>query len=149
MNFQQKNIYVSFLTMLILLSIYYWKVSDLHAAGAFDGPEGIRLIGKAILVLMAGWIVLLTVGTVLSSILYSKLTNTPEPSFLIDERDREIELRSIRVGYFTTGAGFVLAMIALATGWSIFAVFQILIAGCAVSALAEAATQFILYRRAV
>jgi len=148
MNFQQKNIYASLFTILILFGAYYWKVSGLYAAGAFDGPDGTRLIGKAILVLMAVGIVLRIVGMILFNIFHAILTNTPKPSFLIDERDREIEMQALKIGNNFTFFGMVLAFIALAMGWSTFAVFQIIIASCAVSALAEVATQFILYRRA-
>ena len=147
MNFQQKNIYVSLFTVLILFSVYYWKVSGLYAAGAFDGPDGIRLIGKAILMLMAVGVVLRIVGMILFNIFHAILTNTPKPSFLIDERDREIEMKALKVGNCFTFFGMVSAFIALAMGWSIFAVFQIIIGACAVSALAEVAAQFILYRR--
>ncbi len=148
MNYQQKNIYASLFTILILFSAYYWKVSDLYAAGAFDGPEGTRLIGKAILALMAVGIILRIVGMILIGIFHAILTNTPKPSFLIDEHDREIEVQALKVGNNFTFLGMVSAFIALAMGWSIFAVFQVIIASCAVSALAEVATQFILYRRA-
>jgi len=147
MNFQQKNIYASLFTIVILFGAYYWKVSDLYTAGAFDGPDGTRLIGKAILALMAVGVILRIIGMILISIFHAILTNTPKPSFLIDERDREIEMQALKVGNNFTFFSMVSAFIALAMGWSIFAVFQIIIAGCAVSALAEVATQFILYRR--
>lgn len=148
MNFQQKNIYASLFTVLILFGAYYWKVSDLYAAGAFDGPDGTRLIGKAILTLMVAGIMLRIIGMILIGIFHAILTNTPKPSFLIDERDREIEMQALKVGNNFTFFGMVSAFIALAMGWSIFAVFQIIIGACAVSSLAEVATQFILYRRA-
>ena len=147
MNFEVKNIYAGFASTVVIFSIYFVVVSNMYAAGRFEGPEGMALLGKAILALMAGGIVVHILMTILANIVIAILQNDPEPSFVVDERDKLIELRGLRVSYYVFGAGYVAAMIAMALGMAVFWVFNLLLVFCALSALTEAAVKLVWYRR--
>ncbi len=147
MNFEIKNIYAGFASTILIFAIYFMVVSGLHAEGRFEGPAGMALLGKAILALMAGGIVVHIFMLILATLLFAILQKYPDPSFVVDERDKLIELRGLRVSYYVFGAGFVAAMAAMALGVAVFWVFNLLLLFCAVSALAEGAVKLALYHR--
>ena len=147
MSFHHKSIYVSLVNTIIVMSAYYWWVSGRYAAGVFDGPNAGSEVGKSLLILIAAGILVQIIGMILFNILQAMVTGNANPSFLVDERDRTIELKGLKVAHHLMALVFLLAIIALTMGWSIFAVFHILVGGGAVIAFAEAFTQIILYRR--
>ncbi len=147
MNFEVKNIYAGFASTVIIFTIYFSTVTGMYAEGRFEGPEGMALLGKAILALMAGGIVVHIGMTILANIVFAIVQNDPKPSFVVDERDKLIELRGLRVSYYVFGGGFVAAMAALALGVAVFWVLNLLLVFCALSALAEGAVKLVLYHR--
>ncbi|NOR63423.1 MAG: hypothetical protein GQ535_13140 [Rhodobacteraceae bacterium] len=147
MSFHHKSIYVSLVNSIIVMSAYYWWVSGRYADGVFDGPNAGVEVGKSLLILIAAGILVQIIGMILFNILQAIVTNNANPSFLIDERDRTIELKALKVAYNLMALVFLLTIIALTMGWSIFAVFHILVGGGAVIAIVEALTQLFLYRR--
>ena len=147
MNFEVKNIYAGFASTAIIFAIYFFVVSGMYAEGRFEGAEGMALLGKAILALMAGGIVVHIAMTILANIVFAIVQREPKPSFVVDERDKLIELRGLRVSYYVFGAGYVVAMIAMAMGLSVFWVFNLLVVFCAVSALSEGVVKLALYHR--
>lgn len=116
MSHQVKTIVVSIAINLLLLLYFSVRFSNMFAAGLFDGPDGSALLGQTILTLIGAGIVLNIVGHIGFSILHAIVTNTPKPSFIVDERDRAIERKGDRIGHFITGAGLILSMVLLATG---------------------------------
>ncbi len=147
MNFEVKNTYAGLASTVVIFSVYFAVVSGMYEAGRFEGAAGLALLGKAILALMAGGIIVQIVMLVLANILFAILQNDPKPSFVVDERDKLIELRGLRVSYYVFGAGYVVSMIALAMGLSAFGVFNLLLAFCALSAWVEAILRLVMYHR--
>lgn len=147
MNFEVKNIYAGFVSTAIIFTTYFIVVSEMYSEGRFDAANGNALLGKAILSLMVGGIVVHIVVMILTNIVLAIATNDPKPSFVVDERDKIIELRGLQVSYFVFGAGYVGAMIMLAMGFAVFWVFNMLLAACAVSVLVEGAIRLFYYRR--
>jgi len=147
MSFEQKNIYVSLFSGTLVFAIYFWRVSAMFADGRFDAADASSLIGKSILLLMAGGIALHIAATFLFNILYAIAANEPDQSFLVDERDRDFELRALRIAYHSFGAGYVISMIALALGYTPFVVFNLIIFSCFVSTTAEGLARLFFYRR--
>jgi hypothetical protein len=147
MNFEVKNTYAGIASTVVIFGVYFSVVSGMYAEGCFEGREGMALLGKAILTLMAGGILVHVVMTVLASIVFAVLDREPDPGFVVDERDKLIELRGLRVSYYVFGAGYVVAMVAMALGVAVFWVFNLLLVFCALSALMEAVVKLWLYRR--
>lgn len=147
MSYQEKSIYVNLFSSILLFAIYGYFMMQMYQEGQFVGEAGAQLIGKSILWLMGAGVVLLIVGHIVFNIVYAIVKQESNPSFVVDERDKLIELRALRVAYYVLGAGFVGAMVALAMGQGVFVTFNILIASLLVSGLSESLTQLILYRR--
>ncbi len=147
MNFEVKNTYAGLVSTVVIFAVYYLVVSGMYAEGRFAGPEGLALLGKAILALMAGGIAVHIVVLILANIVFAVIQRDPKPSFVVDERDKMIELRGLQVSYYVFGAGYVISMVALAMGMGAFGVFNLLLASCAISAWVEAVLRLVLYHR--
>ncbi len=147
MSYQEKSIFVNLFSSIVVFGIYGYFMLQMYQEGQFVGEEGAQLVGKSVLWLMGAGIVFHIIAHILFNIIYAIVKRESNPSFVVDERDRLIELRSLRVAYYLLGAGFVGAMVALATGQGVFVAFNILIVSLPVSGLAESLTQLFLYRR--
>jgi len=147
MNFEVKNIYAGLVTMAIIFTIYAVVVAQMYGEGRFEGPEGNALLAKAILALMLGGVLVHILVAILTNIVLAIIARDPKPSFVVDERDKLIELRGLRVSYYVFGAGFVTAIAVMALGAGVFWVFNLLLASCAVSTLVEAVVRLACYRR--
>ncbi len=147
MSFHHKSIYVSLVNTIIVMSVYYWWVSGRYASGVFEGPNAGAEVGKSLLILIVAGILMQIIGMIVFNILQAMVTGNANPSFLVDERDRAIELKAVKLAYHLMALVLLLAIIALSLGWSIFSVFHILVVGSAFIAFVEALTQIILYRR--
>ncbi len=147
MPHQEKNIYASLISAALIFGAYFWYVYALYQDGGFDGADANSLIGKSILGLIIGGIIINIIMHIVINIIFAALENDPKPSFVVDERDKLIELRALRVSYYIFGAGYVASMIALAMGQTTFMVFNLIILSCAIATVTEALFQLALYRR--
>jgi len=64
-----------------------------------------------------------------------------------DERDKMIELKSIRVGYYFTGIGVIIALFSLVLNYSPAVMLNILFLSYLVGSLIEGLTQLYYYRK--
>ncbi len=144
---QQKSIYASLFSTVLIFTIYFWYMAEMHGQGAFDGENAYALIGQSVLWLMVGGIVVNIIAHIAINIIYAIITNEANSNPVVDERDKLIELRALRVAYYVFGAGFVLSMISLALGQPPFIAFIIIIFSCAIASLSEGFVQLFLYRR--
>ena len=78
---------------------------------------------------------------------YAIVTGNPKPSFLVDERDHLFDRRSSTAVVICAGGGFILAVVALAFGWSAFIGFNIIYFAMALGSLSADIIKFISYRR--
>lgn len=147
MTHLQRNNVAAILSTLLVFGIYALRLPGQIASGRFDGPDGFAELGGSVLWLIGTGIVVTIVVTILTSIIYAIATNQPKPSFVIDERDRLIELRGVKVMAMASGISFVFAMMALALGYSPFSAFHIIIFGFAFGSLADNALQFFFQQR--
>ncbi len=147
MSYQQKNIIVSLITTLVLFVVYYSYMSDYHQKGLLDGPGGLVLVGKSVLWLIAASIAMTIIVAILFNILFAIATNDRNPSFTTDERDKLIDLKGLNVMLYVTGAGFILAMIALALGWQAWQVFMLIIASFALGDVSGNLSKMYFYSR--
>lgn len=74
------------------------------------------------------------------------ISNNPEPSFVVDERDKLLELRATQIGNALIGLGFVACMIGLALGISLFWTLQLIVIAFAFGSLMESVFQLAFYR---
>ena len=62
MSFQEKSLFAAMIALVILLVVFFPKVSLMYQTGRFDGAEGLILLGKTGLVFVIVGIVAV-VGT--------------------------------------------------------------------------------------
>lgn len=147
MSFQEKRMIASIVTTLVVFGIYFLVIFGMYQDGRFSGEDAFSLLGKSILVLIVGAIVLNIALTILFSIFLAIANRESNPSFVVDERDRQIELKASNISHYVFGAGFVLSMIAMATGQTPFLALNLIVGSFGVASLVECAIQIALYRR--
>lgn len=125
MPFQERNTIASLLTGFSVMTLLSWKLLSLYQAGRFDGGDALEIWARTILTAVILGIVAIIAVTILMSLLWAVATREPKPSFVTDERDRQFEIRALRISSGATGIGFVIGMIALATGTSALAALTI------------------------
>ena len=72
-----------------------------------------------------------------------------EASFVEDERDRLISLKSIRIGYVCAGIGLLVALIALACSAPFVVALHIIVGAVALGSLVEACAAIYFYERGI
>ncbi len=147
MPYQEKNAVISLFSIAIVFGFYFYFTKQNFSAGLFDGADAGVLIGKSILWLIFGGAIFQIIAQVVFHIIYVVIAKEPNTSSLVDERDKLIELRTLRVAYYIIFVGFVTAMIALAMGQSIFVTIHILLSFTVIAGIVESLMQIFLYRR--
>lgn len=78
-----------------------------------------------------------------------KIDRTIKASMVEDERDKLIELKSLRIGYTVSGAGVLAGLITLACHVPTAVMLHLTYFGCALGSLAEGAASLYYYRKGV
>jgi hypothetical protein len=146
MTFEERNNLVGLLAGLLIIGIYVWRISGLHEAGAFDGPDGLMIWARATLWLIGLGVIFAIVGTILGAIINAIVSGEKNPGMLVDERDRLIKIWGMRVTMVVMSAGLIGGLFALAFGWSAFAVLNLILAGFSLGDMAGNFTKLGLYR---
>ena len=146
MSYEQKNIIVQIGVSLLIWVIYGVVMQRLIGEGYFDGPDQLKLLGRAMLMFIPASIVGTIIGTILFHILYAIATNDPAPDFSSDERDKMISIRGMQVTMVVASTGFILGCVALALGSSAFLVFNIILIGFGLGDLMGNITKLWMYR---
>jgi hypothetical protein len=131
----------------LVFGIYYAVVIQMVQDGCFDEADATALLGKSILLLIIGGIVLNIIMAIVFNIVFAIAENESQPSFVVDERDKLIELRGLRISFYITGAGVILAMGALALGQSALLVFNLIVASFALGDVIGNIVMLRIYRR--
>lgn len=146
MTYQERQAVGNLMAGILIFGVYFYWIWRAIDGGLLDTASAATTIGRGILVLIIGGIIV-TIGVqILTSIGISIINRDPEPSFVVDERDRLLELRAMRVSYIITGIGFVASMVALALGSMPLVVSQYIVLSFAVGTLFESILMLIFYR---
>jgi hypothetical protein len=165
MSYQEKRTIVSTLTGILILVAYCLYASNQHRAGLI-APTDLKSWAVMILIFIgigiAASIVIQIVYHILLSIsvaVQKKIENESTDDALIeksiqaqmveDEMDKLIELKSMRVGFFLAGAGFIAALVSLALNYPAVVMLNILFLSFLASGLLEGMAQLYYYRRGV
>ena len=146
MTYQERQAIGNLLAGIIIFSAYFFWVWRAIDGGLLVTETAATTIGRGILVLIFGGVFLNIGVQILTSIGISIITREPKPSYVIDERDRMLELRAVRVSYTIIGMGFVASMIALALGVVPLVVLQFIVLSFAVGTIFESILMLIFYR---
>jgi uncharacterized membrane protein len=145
MSYQERRAVVGILgTVLISGGYLAYMLPRQPIADAYS-PEIFRFWGTFFLILIGVSIIVRILITIVFSILNAIATRERDTG-LTDERDKLIELKASRNGFYMFVAGFVLAMIAVVMDMPPSTMFMILMIGGVASELVSDMSEFWFYR---
>jgi len=147
MSHQVRTTYAGLFSGVLIFVLYFWRISYLNDQGRFEGTDAMALLAKTFLLMIPGGIIITIISMIMFSIIFAIATNDPKPSFVVDERDRLIELRALRWSYYIFGVGFICSMVTMALGHSTLTVFNLIIGSMMLATIAEGLIQLVMHRR--
>uniref|UniRef100_UPI004047BAFB hypothetical protein n=1 Tax=Yoonia sp. TaxID=2212373 RepID=UPI004047BAFB len=146
MNHEERNAWGAVIASTITFLYFGGRIWGATVAGIYATDDGLRLWAWDVLWLMGGGIVITIVVMIAFQILYAIATNTPNPSFITDERDTMISRRGVQVTLVVASTGFILAVIMLARGWGAVGALNTILVGMAAGAVAGDLYKIAVYR---
>ncbi len=146
MGHHEKQSIVSIIGSVLVIGIYSLYVYRHYTQADIGLLNDFQFWGKSFLYLIPVAIVVQIVIQILFAIA-NRIVTQEDLSDITDERDRLIELKSIRISHWIFTLGFMLAMGALAAGMKPYVMFLTLITSGFVASLASEIAKIIYYRR--
>ena len=146
MGHHEKQSIVSIIGSVLVIGIYSLYVYRHYTQADIGLLNDFQFWGKSFLYLIPVAIVVQIVIQILFAIGNRIITREDLPD-ITDERDKLIELKSIRISHWIFTAGFMLAMGSLAMGMKPYVMFLTLISSGFVASLASEIAKIIWYRR--
>jgi hypothetical protein len=146
MGHQEKQSIVSIIGSVLVIGFYSMYVYNNYIAGNPEILNDFTFWGKSFLYLIPVGIVVNIVIHIVFAIANRIVTQEDMPCFT-DERDKIIELKSIRISHWIFILGFMLAMGSLAFGMKPYVMFLALISSGFLASIAEEVAKIIYYRK--
>ena len=150
MSYEERNTVAHLISTVVVVSGFFYYMLQMAPLDAADPAGALAHLGLAFLVMAGAGIVVTILGTIFVNIgagIAEGIRTGREPEFATDERDRQIELRAMRVASLLLGVGMVGSMALLAFGQPAFTVFLAIILAGAVADVAAGIFKLALYRR--
>lgn len=148
MGHQEKQSIVSIIGSVLVIGFYSLYVYRHYIQSDPELLNNYQFWGKSFLYLIPVAIVVQIVIQILFAIANRIVTQEDMPDFT-DERDKLIELKSIRISHWIFIFGFSLAMGSVATGMKPYIMFLTLISSGFLASLASEVAKIIYYRKGV
>jgi len=148
MGQQEKQSIVSIIGSILIIGFYSMYVYKNYVAGDLEILNNFQFWGKSFLYLIPIGIVVQIVIHIVFAIANRIITHEDIPN-ITDERDKLIELKSIRISHWIFIFGFMLAMGSLAIGMKPYVMFLTLISSGFLASLASEVAKIIYYRKGV
>jgi hypothetical protein len=146
MSHEERNTLATALTALLVNGYFLWRVAGMFADGTSTAPDGLLIWARLMIWIIPVSILGSILMIILVSILWAIATGEGKPRFLVDERDRDIQMKGMGATMLLATAGFLGSIAALAWGASPFVAFNIGFAGFAAGSLAGDLVKLCLYR---
>jgi len=146
MGHHEKQSIVSIIGSVLVIGFYSLYVYRNYIQADMGLLNDFQFWGKSFLYLIPVAIVVQIVIQILFAIGNRIITQEDLPD-ITDERDKLIELKSIRISHWIFTAGFMLAMGSLAMGMKPYVMFLTLISSGFVASLASEVAKIIWYRK--
>jgi len=148
MSHEERNVLTEILANAIIIALFLWFLVAGHAAGRFDGPDGVQAWAVLVIKLIGASIMIGIVLAISMAIVWQMVTG--EGSALQrDERDRAISGIGWKVQGIATAIGIVGAVGMLALGQEVVAALNLILAGCAFGDTGGNLAKLYAYRRGV
>ena len=146
MGHHEKQSIVSIIGSVLVMGFYSLYIYRNYIQADLDLLNNFQFWGKSFLYLIPVSIVVQIVIHIVFAIANRIITNEDMPD-ITDERDKLIELKSIRISHWIFIFGFLLAMGSLALGMKPYVMFLTLISSGFLASLASEVTKIIHYRK--
>ena len=146
MGHQEKQSIVSIIGSVLIIGFYSMYVYRNYIAGDLEMLNNFQFWGKSFLYLIPIGIVVQIAIHIVFAIANRIITQEDIPD-ITDERDKLIELKSIRISHWIFILGFMLAMGSLAMGMEPYVMFLTLISSGFLASLASEVAKIIYYRK--
>lgn len=131
MSSQERASIVAIITSLLLNAYVIVTLVRLFGAGALSGEHAPMVWAQAIV-----WVIPAAIGlTIVLNWLLAMASKDRNQRNVVDERDRQFQLRGLYITLISIGIGYMTMIVVLATGWSAVAGLTLLYAFCAVGDL--------------
>jgi len=147
MTYTEKNTLVSMLTGMLVFGIYSSKMYQLYQEGRFAAADAGVLMGKSVLYMIAASIIIAIITSIIFSIVHALATGEKKPNFVVDERDKLIELKAMQFSFIVFSFGFVGSAIALVFETTPLMVIFATITSMFVASIAGDIFKLVCYRR--
>ena len=148
MGHQEKQSIVSIIGSVLVVGFYSMYVYNNYVAGNPEILNDFKFWGKSFLYLIPVGIVVNIVIHIVFAIANRIVTQEDMPCFT-DERDKLIELKSIRISHWIFILGFMFAMGSLAFDMKPYVMFLTLISSGFLASIAAEVAKIIYYRKGV
>lgn len=146
MSLSEREAATGLITTLIVVAMFWLRLSDQHETGHFGGPDALQVWARSVLLLVAVSIGIAIAVTVLFHIAHVLLAGAPEPGDRRDERDVQIERRAMQIGMHLLSFGLLGVIVDLALGASAFRAMNLILALCAASEIVKDGYKLYRYR---
>jgi hypothetical protein len=148
MSFQQRNITVSLVTFILILSFYLLRIFQLLQSDSFISTNVFRLWGIIVVLAIAATIILTILAHVGSAVIQVIKTGDENPKIedIQDERDKLIDLRGTQITYVASSLGVLAAMLTFVFGQPPLVMFSLLIFSGLLAQIIGDTTRLVLYR---
>lgn len=146
MDQKEKQVLVTLIATILTLGLYSFYIYNKYIVPETEIINSLRFWGKSFMILIPVAIVAQIIVHIVFAIINKMVTNEDIPT-KDDERDRIIELKSIRISHWIFIVGFMLAMGSQAIGMQPWVMFVTLFSSGFVSAIVSETARFIYYRR--
>jgi len=146
MSHEERNVLTEIMADVLIIGLFLWFLVAGHAAGRFDGPDGVQAWAVLVLQLIGASIAVGIVLAVVMAIVWQMVTGE-KPELTRDERDRAIAGIGWKVQGIVTAIGIVGAVGALALGHEVITAMNLILAGCALGDTGGNLAKLRAYRR--
>jgi hypothetical protein len=146
MGHQEKQSIVSIIGSVLVMGFYSLYIYRNYIQADLNLLNDFQFWGKSFLYLIPVSIIVQIVIHIVFAIANRIITQEDMPGFT-DERDKLIELKSIRISHWIFIFGFMLAMGSLAIGMKPYVMFLTLISSGFIASLASEVTKLFYYRK--
>jgi hypothetical protein len=148
MDIKEKRILVSLIGSVLVFLFYALYVYNKHIAGSPEIINDFQFWGKAFLFMIPVAIVAQIIIHIILAI-FAKITTNEDLDTIDDERDKLIELKSIKISHYIFLAGFMTAMIWLAIGAQPGLMFILLFSSGFIASIIGEIAKLYYYRKGV
>ena len=148
MDLKEKRILISLIASVLIFAIYAWYVYSKYVAGNIEIVNDFHFWGRSFLVLIPIAIVSQIIIHIVFAI-FHKITTGEDPDTIDDERDKLIELKSIKISHYLFIAGFALAMGSLTLRMQPWVMFVVLISSGFIASIVSEVARLYFYRKGV